>query len=112
MQLASKMRFIGAQFDALLSGDLWRVTAAHANSMAQRLAAGVDDIDGVRIAQRVEANAVFAVLDPQATTYLQKRWRFYVWDESTGEVRWMCSWDTTPEDVDAFVADVGEAVTA
>jgi threonine aldolase len=112
MQLASKMRFIGAQFDALLSGDLWRVTAAHANSMAQRLAAGVDDIDGVRIAQRVEANAVFAVLDPQATTYLQKRWRFYVWDESTGEVRWMCSWDTTPEDVDAFVADVREAVTA
>jgi threonine aldolase len=112
MQLASKMRFIAAQFDALLSGDLWRVTASQANAMAQRLAAGVGHIDGVTITQRVEANAVFAVLDPQATTYLQKRWRFYVWDEGTGEVRWMCSWDTTPEDVDAFVADVADAVTA
>jgi threonine aldolase len=112
MQLASKMRFIAAQFEALLADELWLRTAAHANEMAERLAEAVRSIDGVTITQRVEANAVFAVLPPAATASLQERWAFYVWDESTGEVRWMCSWDTTPEDVDEFAADVAVAVTA
>jgi threonine aldolase len=110
MQLASKMRFLAAQFEALLGEDLWLTTAAHANAMAQRLATTVGEIAGVTITQRVQANAVFAVLPPQATTYLQERWRFYVWDENTGEVRWMCSWDTTDEDVDEFAADVRKAL--
>ncbi|MEA2440612.1 MAG: threonine aldolase [Thermoleophilaceae bacterium] len=110
MQLASKMRFIAAQFEALLGDDLWLRTAGHANAMAARLAAGVDAIDGVTITQRVEANAVFAVLPPGAAAALQERWRFYVWNEATGEVRWMCSWDTTPDDVDEFAADVAETV--
>jgi threonine aldolase len=110
MQLASKMRFIAAQFEALLEGDLWRSTAAHANAMARRLASAVATIDGVELTQRVQANAVFAVLPPGAAASLRERWRFYVWDENTGEVRWMCSWDTTEEDVDAFAADVAEAV--
>jgi threonine aldolase len=110
MQLASKMRFISAQFDALLAEDLWRRTAEHANAMARRLAGAVATIDGVEITQRVQANAVFAVLPAGVAEALQERWRFYVWDERTGEVRWMCSWDTTAEDVDAFAADLREAV--
>ncbi len=77
--------------------------------MAQRLADGVRDIDGVQITQPVEANVVFAIIDPAVTERLQRDWPFYVWDENTGEVRWMAAWDTTPEDVDAFVADVRAA---
>jgi threonine aldolase len=110
MQLASKMRFIAAQFEALLSRDLWLRTASHANAMAGLLAAAVGGVDGVTLTQKVEANAVFALLPAGVAEALQGRWRFYVWDETTGEVRWMCSWDTTPEDVEAFAADVAEAV--
>jgi threonine aldolase len=104
MQLASKMRFAAAQFDALLDGERWRAAAAHANAMAQRLAAAVGD--HVRITQPVEANAVFAILDPAHAERLREDWFFYTWDEATGEVRWMCSWDTTEEDVDAFAEAV------
>lgn len=110
MQLASKMRFIAAQFETLLSGDLWQRPAAHANAMARRLAGAVADVDGVEITQRVQANAVFALLPPGVAEDLQSRWAFYEWDENTGEVRWMCSWDTTEEDVEAFAADVAESV--
>ena len=66
----------------------------------------------MHVTQRVEANAVFAVLPPSVAERLQRRWRFYVWDESTGEVRWMCSWDTAPEDVDAFAEDVRSAAAS
>ena len=111
MQLASKMRYISAQLEALLSGDLWERSAAHANAMARRLADAVGAIDGVRVTQSVDANAVFAVLDPAATEELQQAWPFYVWDEGTGEVRWMCSWDTTEEDIDTFAADVRAALS-
>jgi threonine aldolase len=111
MQLASKMRFISAQLDALLDGDLWLRSAAHANAMARRLADAVGGLDGVRITQPVEANAVFAVLAPEATERLQRDWPFYVWDEGTGEVRWMTAWDTPPEDVDAFAAGVRAALS-
>ena len=111
MQLAAKMRFLAAQFDALLAEDRWRRAAAHANAMARRLADAVAGIDGVRLTQRVEANADFAVLAPEVTARLQERWHFYVWDEASGEVRWLCSWDTTPEDVDAFAADIAAAAT-
>jgi threonine aldolase len=105
-QLVSKMRFLAAQLEALLGTDLWRRSAEHANAMARRLAAGVADVEDVRLTQPVQANAVFAILPPEATEQLQREHRFYVWDEATGEVRWMCSWDTRPEDVDAFAADV------
>jgi threonine aldolase len=106
MQLASKMRYISAQLEALLAGDLWERSAAHANAMARRLADGVRDVERVRITQPVEANGVFAILPPDATERLQRDWPFYVWDEGTGEVRWMTAWDTVPEDVDAFAAAV------
>jgi threonine aldolase len=101
MQLASKMRFISAQLLALFEGDLWRRAAGHANAMAARLATGVGE--ALTITQPVEANGVFAILPPGAAEQLQQDFKFYVWNPHTGEVRWMCSWDTTEEDVDAFV---------
>jgi threonine aldolase len=106
MQLASKMRYISAQLDALLAGDLWSRAAQHANAMARRLAEAVDGSPGLTITQPVEANGVFAILPPAVTARLQEDWPFYVWDEDTGEVRWMTAWDTTQEDVDAFAAQV------
>ena len=110
MQLASKMRFVSAQIEALIGGDLWLRNASHANAMAQRLVAAVQDIDGVEVQRPVQANAVFAVLPAQATTRLQDKHRFYVWDEHTGEVRWMTSFDTTDDDIDAFAADIKAAL--
>ena len=110
MQLASKMRYVSAQLDALLAGDLWQRSAAHANAMARRLADAVGQLPGVTVTQPVEANAVFAILASEATERLQRDWPFYVWDDNTGEVRWMCSWDTAPEDVDAFAEDVRAAL--
>jgi threonine aldolase len=110
-QLSSKMRFISAQFVALLSDRVWHRNAAHANAMATRLELAVRGIPGVTICRPVEANGVFAILPPDATAQLQARHRFYTWNPATGEVRWMCSWDTTPEEVDAFAADVARAVT-
>lgn len=112
MQLASKMRFVAAQFEALLEGERWRAAAGHANAMAQRLAERVGAIDGVTITQTVEANVVFAILPPGVADRLRQDWFFYTWDENTGEVRWMCSWDTTEDDVDAFAAAVEEAVAS
>jgi threonine aldolase len=111
MQLASKMRFVSAQFEALLSGDLWHRNASHANAMATRLASAVRDVPGVTITQQVQANAVFALLPRDVTERLQKRFRFYTWNEHTGEVRWMCSFDTTEEDIDAFAAAVREEMS-
>ena len=106
MQLASKMRFLSAQLEALLSADLWRRTAGHANAMARRLADAVAGTPGLRLAHPVEANALFPVLPAGVAAELQSRWPFYTWDEATGVQRWMCSWDTTEQDVDAFAADV------
>jgi threonine aldolase len=112
MQLASKMRFLSAQFDALLGTDLWLRSATHANAMAQRLAAAVREVPGVQVQRPVQANAVFAVLPKPVTARLQKRFKFYVWDESTGEVRWMTTFDTTEQDVDAFAAAIREEMAA
>jgi threonine aldolase len=109
LQLASKMRFLSAQLDALLSNDLWHRNAQHANAMAARLADGLERVDGVRIIKPVQSNAVFAQLNRQAIAALQQQFDFYIWDEHRDEVRWMCSWDTTEDDVDRFLAAVGEA---
>jgi threonine aldolase len=110
LQLASKMRYLAVQFETLLTDELWRRLAAHANAMARLLADAVGELPGVQITQPVQANAVFAVLPPQATATLQERFRFYVWNEHTGEVRWMCSWDTTEEDVQTFAAAVRDVL--
>ncbi|CAG6392511.1 threonine aldolase family protein [Actinacidiphila cocklensis] len=112
MQLASKMRFVSVQFEALLAGDLWLRSAEHANAMARRLDAAVRGIDGVRVMRPVQANAVFALLPREVSERLQKRYRFYFWDESTGEVRWMCAFDTTEDDVDGFAAAIAEEMAS
>jgi threonine aldolase len=111
LQLASKMRFLAAQFDALLSDSLWLRCASNANGMAARLASAVAAVPAVTITRPVQTNAVFATLPPAATASLMERFAFYVWDEARGEVRWMCSWDTTEEDVDVFARAVADAVS-
>ena len=104
------MRFVAAQFTALLEGDLWLRSAAHANAMAKRLEAQVRSIDGVEVTQHAEANAVFVRLPQAAIPILQEQFFFYVWDAARGEVRWMTSFDTTEEDIDAFVACIAQTM--
>jgi threonine aldolase len=111
-QLTSKMRFVAAQFGALLQDDLWRANAAHANAMARRLADGAAAVDGVEIVYPVQANAVFARLQARHIAALQENWFFHVWDEKESVVRWMTAFDTTEADVDAFLADLQSAVTS
>jgi threonine aldolase len=110
MQLASKMRFISAQFDALLSGDLWLRNAQRANRMAKLLEKELLKIPAVKVMYPVEANGVFAQIPRQAIAKVQKRYFFYVWDEEQSVVRWMCSFDTTEEDVRQFARLVALAV--
>jgi threonine aldolase len=112
MQLASKMRFLSAQFIALLEGDLWLRSAAHANAMAARLRAAVETIDGVEPTQNTESNGVFAVLPAGVAGRLRESFRFYDWDEAAREVRWMCSFDTSEEDIDAFAAAIRQELAA
>jgi threonine aldolase len=102
MQLPSKMRFLGAQFAALLGDDLWRRNAEKANRMARLLADLAGQVPGVTITQPVEANAVFATVPRERLAALLEPFFFYVWDEPRTEVRWMASFDTTEEDVRAF----------
>ncbi len=113
-QLASKMRFLAVQFDALLTDDLWRSNATHANAMAQRLAGAISRIDGVEIAYPVEVNGVFVTLPAPAIDRLRDALPaalpFYVWDEAAGTIRLMCSWDTTEEDVDGLAEALGGVV--
>src|SRR6266576_2527303 len=99
MQLASKMRFVSAQLDALLTGDLWLKSAQHANRMARLLQKRLGEIPQVKIIHKVEANGVFAKIPHTAIAKLQKRYFFYVWNEKQSVVRWMCSFDTTEQDV-------------
>ncbi len=112
MHLPSKMRFISAQFETLLSGDLWRRSATHANRMARLLATELEKVPGGKISltQKVEANGVFAVVPKQFIPQLQKKYFFYVWSEAISEVRLMCSFDTTEEDIHEFVALVRRTV--
>ncbi|MFJ1757150.1 threonine aldolase family protein [Kitasatospora sp. NPDC088134] len=108
MQLASKMRFVSVQFEALLAGDLWLRNASHSNAMARRLADAVREIPGVTVVRPVQANAVFALLPREVSERLQKNYRFYFWNEHTGEVRWMAAFDTTEADIDAFAAAIAD----
>ena len=110
MQLMSKMRFLAAQFVALLETDLWQRNAAHANRMARLLAERISDVRGITLTQPVEANGVFARVPPGHIAALQAICDFHVWDPATHEVRWMMSWDTTEEDVESFARSVREMV--
>src|SRR6202140_3660201 len=110
MQLASKMRFMAAQFEALFTDDLWLTNARHANRMAQLLKRELSKIPEVKIIYNVEANGVFAQIPRKAIAKLQKRYFFYVWNEARSVVRWMCSWDTTADDVKQFAEFVRSSV--
>jgi threonine aldolase len=110
LQLASKMRYVGAQFNAYLSNNQWRDTAVHSNRMAQILAEKVKGIPRVTVTQKVEANGVFAIIPPEVIPILQSEYFFYVWDEEKSEVRWMTSWDTTEEDIVNFSNRLHELV--
>lgn len=101
-QLFSKNRFIAAQFIALLTDDLWLKMAQHSNKMAKLLEEEIIRIPEIKITQNVDANAVFAILPTHITSKLQEKYRFYVWNEQTNEVRWMCSFDTTADEVKDF----------
>jgi threonine aldolase len=109
MQLASKMRYIAAQFEALLTDGRWRHYATHANAMARRLQERLRAVRGVRITRPVRCNAIFATLDRAAIAGLQREFSFYVFDEALPEVRWMTHWATTPPDVDAFANSIERA---
>ena len=110
MQLVSKMRFISAQFIALLTDDLWIKNAQHANAMAALLAEEVKKIPQIKISKPTQSNAVFAIVDPKIIPTLQEKYFFYVWDEATSEVRWMTSWDTTTEDIMNFVEFIKKTI--
>ena len=109
LQLASKMRFLAAQFDGLLENGIWLRNARQSNAMAQRLAGGLRGIPGVSVRQAVQSNAVFADLDPRVIGPLQHDWGFYVWDDQQHTVRLMAAFDTDAADVDVFLAAVREA---
>lgn len=111
MQLHSKMRFISAQFEGLLCNDLWKRNASHSNAMAKRLEQGLRSTPQVMITQSVDANGVFAILPKAITPELQKEIFFYVWNEQTNEVRLMCSFDTTKEEIDRFIKKIKELTT-
>ncbi|WP_173921664.1 low specificity L-threonine aldolase [Agromyces sp. Marseille-P2726] len=113
MQLASKMRFVSAQLIALLEGDLWLRSASHANAMARRLRDALDagiaagELPGLGFTQATQSNGVFAILPLGVADRLRARgFRFYDWDAARGEVRWMCSFDTSEADIDSFVAGI------
>src|SRR5690606_21512818 len=110
MQLHSKMRFIGAQFDRLLADDLWAVNARHANHMARELATRIEKINGVTITRKVEANSVFVILPPVVASKVQEEYFFYPWNEKINEYRLMCAFDTTLEDIEDFVKKLEKAM--
>jgi threonine aldolase len=108
MQLASKMRFISAQYIAMFRNDLWKKCASHSNSMAKLLYEAIKDIKGIEVTQTVQSNGVFVIIPPAVAENLQKQFFFYPWDEKKSEYRWMTSWDTTEEDIRNFVILIKE----
>ncbi len=102
MQLASKMRFIAAQFTEYLTDNLWIELAENSNRMARLLASKIAAIPNIEMTQSVESNAVFAILPEDKLKKLHEQYTFYDWDEARCEARWMCSWDTNEQDVEEF----------
>jgi threonine aldolase len=111
MQLTSKMRFISAQFIAYLENDLWKRNATHSNMMAQKLYNAVKDISQVKVTQKVQSNGVFAIIPKEIIPALKEEFFFYDWNENIGEVRWMCSFDTTEDDILRFVEKLKKLIS-
>ena len=106
MQLHSKMRYISAQFIALLQNDIWKKNAIHANNMAQYLAKQLEGYPELIISQKVESNGIWAIIPKPLAEKMQKAHFFYPWDESKDEYRLMCSWDTNQEEIDLFIKSI------
>ena len=102
-QVYSKMRYLSAQYLAYFQDDLWLQNATHSNAMAEYLAAQIRNLPGVRFTQKVEVNSLFLIIPREAIQKLLEHYFFYMWDESVNEIRLVCSWDTTQQDIDAFV---------
>ena len=111
-QLYSKSRFIAAQFEEYLKDGLYLKLAGQSNAMARYLAQTLEQIPEVTISKSVDSNAVFAICPTWLSEELNKKHYFYVWDENTNEVRWMCSFNTTKEDIEEFVADIKEIIAS
>jgi len=103
MQLASKMRFISAQYIAYFRDDLWKVCASHSNSMAVMMAEKLRQVKEVRITQKVQSNGIFIIIPERVVEKLQSHYFFYPWDERNSEYRLMTSWDTTEGDIEDFI---------
>ncbi|MCU0357611.1 MAG: low specificity L-threonine aldolase [Cyclobacteriaceae bacterium] len=112
MQLHSKMRFISAQFEALLSNDLWKRNAEHSNRMAKLLEHGLRQIPQIKITQQVDGNGVFAIIPKKITEALQEEMYFYVWNEHTNECRLMCSFDSKEEEIANFIRKAKQLLEA
>lgn len=110
MQLYSKMRFVGAQFQAYFENDLWKETASHANKMAKLLEKEIAQIPEITITEPVDANGIFAAVPPEIIKPLQEKFFFYMWNEQKSEVRWMTSWDTTEDEIFEFVRLIKELI--
>ncbi len=108
--MSSKMRYIAAQFLEVLTDDLAYKNAEHSNRMAKRLYDGIKDIEGITPVQKVECNGLFIKLPAEVIPVLQERFFFYVWDYEESTVRWMTSFDTEEEDVNAFVSYIREVM--
>ncbi|MBE0676409.1 MAG: low specificity L-threonine aldolase [Bacteroidales bacterium] len=102
MQLASKMRFISAQFIAWFRNDLWKELATHSNEMALKLYNEIKNIKGITVTQPVQSNGIFVMLPEEVATELRRHFFFYPWNEETSEYRWMTSWDTSEDDIKSF----------
>ena len=109
-QLFSKMRFISAQFLAYFENDLWKHNAETANDMAQKLAEKIKEFPQITISKPTQANGIFATVEPQLLSKMQKELFFYIWDEDRNEARWMTSFDTTEEDIDYFITTIRKLV--
>jgi threonine aldolase len=103
MQLASKNRFIAAQFSAMLNNDLWKKLAIQTNMLAKEFERQISGISGIRIAQPVETNAVFLNMSPELHAKMQQHAYFYYWNDLKGEVRLVFSFDNTTEEITEFV---------
>ena len=103
MHLASKMRFIAAQYIAYFRDDLWKQCASHANEMARILAGRLNDIKQISITQKVQSNGIFVIIPADIAEKVMKQYFFYPWNEKRSEYRLMTSWDTTEEDINDFI---------
>lgn len=111
-QLNSKMRFVGCQFTAMFTDNLWRDIAMHTNQMAQLLAGYLQQFPEITITQPVDTNAVFATIPKSWNEHLQSVLPFYIWDEDVNEARWMCSFDLQPQDIEQFITTIKELQSA